>query len=155
MSEIQHIRGFFKSVCVGPAWHGPSLAENLKDVTAQAAAAHPIPGGHSIWEIVNHVSTWEHEVAKYLQGKPYVTLTGEDDWPPVKDTSEEAWQKTLADLEAGHKALSAAMQAFPETKLHETIPGCDFSWYGLMHGMPHHSLYHSGQIAILKRAAAA
>lgn len=153
MSEIQNIRGFFKSVSVGPAWHGPSLAENLKDITAAMAAKHPIEGGHSIWEIVNHIATWEHAVAKYLAGTPYVTMTGEDDWPPVRDASEQAWKNTLADLETGHKTLNAAMKAFPESRLHETIPGRDFSWYGLMHGMAHHSLYHSGQIAILKRAA--
>jgi uncharacterized damage-inducible protein DinB len=151
MGEKQRIRGLLKVVYKGPAWHGPSLLENLQDVTAEMAAKHPIPGSHSIWEIVAHVSAWEAEAARVLGGKPYVTLEGEDDWPPVKDTSNEAWTAALAVLEAGHQALRTAMKEFPDEDLDQLVPGRDFPWYVLLHGMVHHSLYHSGQIGLLKK----
>ncbi len=153
MSEVTRIRGQYKSVCVGPAWHGPSLADNLKGVTAKQAAKHPIPGSHSIWELVNHISAWEHYVAKALQGGPCTTLQGEDDWPPVTDTSDAAWAATLEKLAAGNKAVNEAVRAFPDDKLGETVPGRDFRWYTLLTGLTDHSVYHSGQIALLKKAA--
>ncbi|MBZ5605665.1 MAG: DinB family protein, partial [Acidobacteriia bacterium] len=131
MNEITRIRGLYKSVCVGPAWHGPSLAENLKGVTAQQAAAHPIAGSHSIWEIVNHISAWEYHVVAALAGAGCPTLQGDDDWPPVTDPSEAAWAAAVAKLDAGNKALGAAMRSFPEEKLGETVPGRDFRWYVL------------------------
>ena len=40
----------------GDAWHGPPLCKVLDGVTADRASARPIPGGHSIWEIVAHLS---------------------------------------------------------------------------------------------------
>ena len=40
----------------GDAWHGPSVLELLDGVTAHQAAAHPIAGAHSIWELVLHLS---------------------------------------------------------------------------------------------------
>ena len=36
----------------GESWHGPSVLEVLAGVSAEDAAAHPIAGAHSIWEIV-------------------------------------------------------------------------------------------------------
>ncbi len=35
-------------------WHGPAIADLLADVTAGEAVAHPVPGAHSVWEIVLH-----------------------------------------------------------------------------------------------------
>jgi hypothetical protein len=40
----------------GEAWHGPSLRETLDGVTAEEASRHPIPGAHSIWELVLHLA---------------------------------------------------------------------------------------------------
>ena len=151
MSEIRRIRGMLRSVYRGPAWHGPSISENLEGIAAPQAASHPIPGAHSIWELVHHVIAWEREVAQFLAGKPHVTMHGEDDWPPVKDTSEEAWEKTIADLRASHMALAAAIKGFSEDDLEEIVPGRDFPWSVVLHGIVHHNLYHSGQIAMLKK----
>jgi uncharacterized damage-inducible protein DinB len=151
MSETRRVRGIMKSVNRGPGWHGPSLAENLEGITAEMAAKHPIPGAHSIWEIVAHISAWEFQVAQNLAGKPYVTMQGEDDWPPVTDTSEAAWQQMLDKLRRGHLALNDALKLFDETKLEEIVPGKDFPWWILLHGMAHHSVYHSGQVSMLKK----
>ena len=155
MSETARIRLLLRAVHKGPAWHGPSLLENLKGVTPEMAARHPIPGSHSIWEIVKHVSAWEHEVVRVLGGKEHVTMQGEDDWPPVKDTSEEAWKADLADAESAHLALRGVIKSFPEDDLEKTVPGRDFSYYVLLHGLVHHTLYHSGQIGLLKKMVTA
>jgi hypothetical protein len=151
MGEIRRIRGLQGAVYKGPAWHGASLSENLQDVTAQMAAAHPIAGAHSIWEIVAHISAWEAEVARVLGGKPHITMQGEEDWPPVTDTSEEAWKAALAHLDASHQGLRAAIRTMAEEDLDKPVPGRDFSFYVLLHGVAHHSLYHSGQIGLLKK----
>ena len=52
MSEIKRINDQLKRAFEGTAWHGPSVSEVLAGVTAEQAAAHPIAGAHSIWEIV-------------------------------------------------------------------------------------------------------
>ena len=40
-----------RSALTGPAWHGPSLEENLAGLTPEQAAARPVRGAHSIWQI--------------------------------------------------------------------------------------------------------
>ena len=55
MSRARHLGSSLERTVTGPMWHGPALAEVLDGVTAEQAAAHPVKGAHSIWEIVLHV----------------------------------------------------------------------------------------------------
>src|SRR3954470_6996644 len=50
----------------GDAWHGPPLCKVLDGVTAELASARPIPGSHSIWEIVAHLTAWDKVVGKRI-----------------------------------------------------------------------------------------
>jgi uncharacterized damage-inducible protein DinB len=132
----------------GQAWHGPSLRELLEGVTSEQAAAKPISGAHSIWELVLHVTAWEQAALGFLEGKKYETLAGEKDWPPVQET----WQAALDAFGSASHALVAAIRAMPEEKLNESAGGAEYNFYFLLHGVVQHNLYHAGQIALLKRA---
>jgi uncharacterized damage-inducible protein DinB len=132
----------------GQAWHGPSLRELLDGVTSEQAAAKPISGAHSIWELVLHVTAWEREALAVMEGKKYETLAGDNDWPPVQET----WQAALDGLGSASQALVAAIRAMPEEKLNESAGGAEYNFYFLLHGVVQHNLYHAGQIAMLKRA---
>ena len=55
MNEIRKIRSQIRRAFEGQAWHGPSVKELLADVTAEQAAAHPVAGAHSIWELALHI----------------------------------------------------------------------------------------------------
>jgi len=68
----------------GQAWHGPSLRELLDGVTSEQAAAKPISGAHSIWELVFHVTAWEREALAVMEGKKYETLAGDKTGRPFR-----------------------------------------------------------------------
>ena len=53
----------------GESWHGPSVLEVLAGVSAEDAAAHPIAGAHSIWEIVLHLAGGYTLVLRRLRGE--------------------------------------------------------------------------------------
>lgn len=154
MGEIQRIVDQLKRAQDGPAWHGPSVREVLEGVTAKQAVQKPIPGAHSVWEIVLHVAVWEGVVRQRLTGE----RTGDDsdvpDWPVVGETTEAAWRGVLDDLARGHQRLRETIAAQPESKLSETVPGKKNSFYGDLHGIIQHDLYHAGQIPLLKKACA-
>src|SRR5438128_550031 len=57
MSRATTLGKQIERAMTGPMWHGPALAQVLETVTSEQAAARPIPGAHSIWEIVQHVTT--------------------------------------------------------------------------------------------------
>jgi len=134
----------------GEAWHGPALRELLADVTAQQAAAKPLAGAHSIWEIVLHVIGSEGLVCERLEGKPGV-LSPEEDWPPVMETSDEAWRAALQALTDVHQKLQQLLLSVPENRLAEPIVEGASSTYVNVHGIVQHNIYHAGQIAVLKK----
>ena len=57
-STAAQLSNHIKRTVAGPMWHGPSLDELLASVSSDQAAARPIAGAHSIWEIVLHVTAW-------------------------------------------------------------------------------------------------
>src|SRR5260370_363081 len=82
----------------GDPWHGPSTVALLAGVTAEEAAAHPVAGAHSIWELVLHMTAWQNEVRKRLAGKP-ATFPSEGDWRQPAECSADAWAAVRATWE--------------------------------------------------------
>lgn len=152
VKEVERIEDQLKRAHEGSAWHGPALNEVLSDVTAEQAAAKPIEGTHSIWELVLHIAAWENAVRKMLV-KEHVKVTDEENFPTVSDTSEEAWQKTIAHVADVNNRLREAVKVSSNELLNELmIPGDErYSTYVTLHGAVQHTLYHTGQIVILKK----
>ena len=115
------------------------------------AASRPFPEGHNIWEIALHIAVWERVVLRRLAGER-VEPTSAEDWPPMTRTTEDAWRRVVADLRQARSELHAALVAFDDRRLHETVPGRSYSFYVMAHGVVQHDLYHAGQIALLKKA---
>jgi uncharacterized damage-inducible protein DinB len=152
-SEAARIAGQLRRAFDGEAWHGDSLFEILKGVTAERAAARPIKNAHTIWELVLHIAAWDGDVRRRLDGVA-VTLTDAENFPPVKDTSEAAWAKAVAEVRLAHEELMAAVSALPDSRLYEVVPdkeGAHYTFYYMLHGVVQHELYHAGQIALLKK----
>jgi uncharacterized damage-inducible protein DinB len=153
MSEIKRINDQLKRAFEGKAWHGPSVSEVLEGVTAEQAAAHPISGAHSIWELTLHIATWERVGRRRIEESIPIDVSDEEDWPAVGDTSDDAWSSTLEELKLNHEALRAAIRMLDEARLEEIVPGTQYSIYFLLHGVIQHDLYHAGQIGLLKKAS--
>ena len=152
MSEIERIRDQFERAFNGDAWHGPSVMSLLDGVTAQEAAAHPIPGAHSIWELTLHIAAWDDACRRRLEGDP-AQLTGDENWRPITDTSEAAWEQTKRELIDKHRGLLNAISAIDDSRLDQSIIATgEASAYVTLHGGVQHDLYHAGQIAMLKKA---
>lgn len=154
-SEVDRIRDQFRRAFEGEAWHGPSVLALLDGVTAKQAAAHPIPAAHSIWELTLHIAAWEGACLRRLQGDP-AQLSDMENWQPVNDAGDEAWEKCKQDLLETHRKLLEAISKVPESRLNEAIithsDTAYSSVYVTLHGGVQHDLYHAGQIAILKKA---
>ena len=136
----------------GEPWYGPSLRALLADVGADLAASRPVPGAHSIWEIVRHLSWWTMAVRRRLGGQPVTAAEGED-WPAVTSRDVSAWHATLDVLEQAHGAVVAHVAAMPADALTDLVPGQRITNAAMLHGLVQHTVYHAGQIALIKRAA--
>jgi hypothetical protein len=73
-------------------------------------------------------------------------------FPPVSDTSLEAWNDSLLRMESAEAELRKTIRALPEARLDEAALEGAPAVYILLHGAVQHSLYHAGQIVLLKKA---
>lgn len=153
IDENSRIADQLKRAFEGDAWHGPAVLEVLEGVSARAAASKPLAGAHSIWEIVLHIAAWDGAIRQRMGGQA-LQLSPEQDFPPVKDTSDAAWRGTIQALKQRHAELIDAVLAMPDYHLTATVPGKDYDFYHMLHGAVQHELYHAGQIALLKKIAA-
>ena len=72
----------------------------------------------------------------------------EGKWSEIAEGSASAWTLTEHLFETGEK-LARAIEAFDDARLLEIVPGREYDFYYLFHGIVQHSLYHGGQIAML------
>ncbi len=144
----------------GDPWHGPSLDVLLADVTPEQAFAHPVPGAHSIVELVLHVTAWTLEVGSRLRGGP-PALPAIGDWPEPRQCSDARWESALGDLHAAHSDIVRLVRTFDPLRFSELVGpardrvlGAGVSHGTMLLGLAQHAAYHGGQVAILKRALA-
>ncbi len=150
MSERSRTLDLLDRAYRAEAWHGPALLECLNGVSAAIAAKRPMKGAHTIWELVDHVASWNEIVAQRLSGeKPAVTP--EWNFPLTPRPTPAAWKTTLRRLARSQVKFRAAVVGFPVAKLGRRRPGTTASWNVLIHGQIQHQLYHAGQIAMLRR----
>ncbi len=145
----------------GEPWHGPSRGAILADVGADEAAWQPGGGAHSIWELVLHMRSWTREVERrLLGGTPAMPEDG--DWPVVLDKSADAWAEAQASLAAAHEQLVAVTRRLGAEHLSAKVGatkaqpnGTGITHRAMLYSLAQHDVYHSGQVALLKRLARA
>ena len=156
MSEIARIIDQLEREHEGDPWHGTPLVTLLDGIAADQAARKPIAAGHSIWEIVLHMTGWKLEVAKRVDGAP-AGEPPDGDWPDVGEPTPARWTAAVQRLTEAQRTLLDAIRRLPEARLFEPTNdprnrplGTGVSYYVLLHGVVQHDVYHSGQIAALK-----
>lgn len=137
----------------GASWHGPNLEEILDGLSAEQAAAHPIEGAHSIWELVLHIKAW--------RDFGWAMLTGKADYDPDVDMSlnfpsppsvnAENWLQSQRELRESCERLSKALEERGDELLSQKVPSRKYDFYKLMHGVVQHDLYHAGQMILMKK----
>jgi heme-degrading monooxygenase HmoA len=152
--EGERLADELRRIFGGDAWHGPSLTELLEGVTASHAAARPIPGGHSIWELVLHDTAWTDVFRARLEGTA-TEEPSEGDFPVPAEPSAKAWQEAQSRHRIAHERLAEVVAGLGPEDLEGKVPGRDFSARFQVHSAIRHTVYHSGQIGLLKKAAPA
>jgi uncharacterized damage-inducible protein DinB len=142
-----------RNVWRGEAWHGPALEQVLEGVSPELAAARPVPAGHSIWELVLHLAAWADVVRRRLDGDA-VGDPEEGDFPPVPAATGEEWARARAKLDDAYRRLTERVTRLAGSELGAKLPHRDYSARFLVRGAVCHTVYHSGQIGLLRKSIA-
>ena len=157
MNEAKRMAALYRSVYEGDdkgeAWHGPALKPLLKDVTAEQASRSPTTAGHSILQLVLHLAYWEEIILRRFQREIVdAPLNSPDDWPANRKLTDSEWKAALSRLEKSHTALHKSIENCSDEKLKQSVPQRNYDNYVLLHGIIHHCVYHSAQIALTKKS---
>lgn len=126
-------------------------------MTAEQAAAWPVGQAHTIWELVLHMAAWQGEVLRRLDGHP-PGMPAQGDWPAPGELTAGAWQGACAELEASLYRLAERVERLSAEDLAERVGQADrplgtgVSKSEMVIGVLQHNAYHSGQIALLRKA---
>lgn len=166
MNEHEHLADTIRRSHEGPAWHGPSLSEILKGVTAERASKR-VGDAHTIWEMTEHIIAWLDIVRRRIEGQRVTddNLTWKDNWPPVPEATEEIWHKTVSRAADANRRLCQRVvslgpekigvpvhgEEFTVPALDSIVPGQDYTYAVMLNGAAQHLIYHAGQIALLKK----
>jgi uncharacterized damage-inducible protein DinB len=145
VNQSEFIADAYHAATVKGAWYGPALDELLARVTPELATARPTPGGHSISELLQHLLLWNERTRKTSESHPM------PHWEPEKEWSEPQipWNELVARWKRSRDLLEEKIRSFPVEDLAKQAPGRDYPYETLLNGTVQHTIYHSGQIAMV------
>jgi uncharacterized damage-inducible protein DinB len=159
--ELDRITDQLQRAYNGDAWYGPSVRSALEGVDAKMATARPVAGGHTVCELVLHITSWTREVTRRLRAG-VARDPEQGDWPVADVADNRAWEAIVAALHAANRDLLQTMATLDDRSLDERIGderdrtlGSGVSRYVTLHGLVQHHVYHAGQISLIKKAVAA
>jgi uncharacterized damage-inducible protein DinB len=157
MTEVDRIIDQLQRAFDGDAWYGPSVSGALEEVDARQAGQRPIANGHTIAEIVAHVTTWTREITRRLRTGVAQDLE-EPDWRAIAALTDEEWHTMLEALDDAQAGLVAQIKELTDADLESMIGdvrdralGSGISRYVMLHGLIQHHVYHAGQISLLRK----
>ena len=134
----------------GNNWTDVSLADMLKDISAEEAATPTEASPNTIASLLHHITFWNRLMIKRMQGiNVLVDEKNGYDMPPIE--TEEDWQQLQMDNNISAHELAAAIAGFDESLLSESLILGGSTGYKNLQGTVEHVHYHLGQMVILKK----
>ncbi len=145
MNHSQQIADSYRAATLKVAWYGPSLAELLAQISPELATTQPLPGAHSISDLLQHLLLWNERVRNTSDSNPMPRWQAEKEWaePPIP------WNELVVRWNQSRDLLEEHIRNFPIEDLRKQVPGRTYPYETLLPGIVQHAIYHSGQIALV------
>jgi len=143
--QIQKIADSYQAVTIKGAWYGPTVAELLAKIPPELATTPPVPGAHSISELLQHLLLWNERIRNTSESHPMPRWDAEKEWaePAIP------WKELVARWNQSRDLLEERIRKFPVEDLTKQVPGRNYPYETMFHGILQHVIYHSGQIAMV------
>jgi uncharacterized damage-inducible protein DinB len=143
--KIQQIADAYQAVTIKGAWYGPTVAELLAKISPELATRRPVPGAHSISELLQHLLLWNERIRNTSESYPMPRWEAEKEWaePPIP------WKELVARWNQSRDLLEERIRNFPIEDLTKQVPGRNYPYETMFHGILQHGIYHSGQMAMV------
>ena len=145
MQQSERLADSYRAATVKGAWYGPSLAELLAQISPELATTPPIPGSHSISELLQHLLLWNERIRNTSDSHSLPPRQPEKDWaePPIP------WNELVARWNQSRDLLEERLRNFPLEDLQKQVPGRSYPYETMLDGIVQHTIWHAGQIAMI------
>jgi uncharacterized damage-inducible protein DinB len=128
-------------------WHGTTLRNAIRGLTAEDVSWRPAKGRHNIWELTSHAAYWKYVARRRLRGgkRGSFPLKGSNWIAAPARIDDAAWQELVRLLEEEHRLLREVVASLTDAELR------DGKKQRLVRGIAAHDVYHTGQIQLVKR----
>ncbi len=151
--EIDLLLSVIDDAYNGKSWQGPNLRGSIRRLSAGEAAWRPRPDRHNIWELVMHAAYWKYAVKRKLLNEKRGSFPSKgSNWVVrPQELSESAWNADRLLLDEIHQSFRQAIATMDPRMLNRNFGGSKFKCVRSIYGVAAHDIYHTGQIALIKR----
>jgi len=151
---IQNLIEQYQAVQCGKLWMGGTYESKLAAIEEHQVFVRPLPGLHSIAEILSHLTVWRKEtILKIETGKGSKTDQCDENWLPNEKLELLGWKHIRSEynqtLERLIELLRSKDNSFLEQEYYDTDFKGNYKYKFVLDGMLHHDIYHLGQIGII------
>lgn len=150
--EIQSIIRNLENTLDGSPWYGRPVYALLREIEPAVVYRQPVPGAHSLMDLLYHMLTWAEFTLKRLEKDEVKDLAAFEklDWRQI-DPAIHNWDDALSAFIAAHQQIVAILQTKDDAFLKEIVDYRDYNFRFLLNGLIQHNIYHIGQVAYLKK----
>ena len=138
--EREQLQKMWQEAWSDGLWYTP-WGKAVEDLSPEQAAWKPMPGRHSIWQLVNHIVFWQDYTLRSARGeKPdkdaFAREVERRNWEEPSQVSASSWAETKRRFRESYEQMIALVQRAEKL---------DRPLYHLLH-----ESYHVGQIMYLR-----
>lgn len=153
---ITNIIRQLREVQSGKIWIGTNFDKKLQSISEEEAFRRPVPGLHSVAEIISHLTTWRKEtILKIRTGKGSISDSDESNWLSNEKLREKGWKKIHIEYQNSLDEITELLESkeddFLQYEYYDTDFKGNYPYLFVIEGMLHHDIYHLGQLGIIIR----
>ena len=151
-AEINYVVEQLTDAYTGDPWFGRAAKVLLNEVD-EHTAFEKLNHQHSILELVWHMVNWREFTIHCLTRRGDIQLGQFEkmDWRELDHTDHSLWQAGLKKLDETQDNLLRVLLQQDDAILGQNVPGRNYNYRKLIHGIIQHDIYHLGQIAFITK----
>ncbi|HLG39194.1 MAG TPA: DinB family protein [Chitinophagaceae bacterium] len=149
--ELSSIIRNLQNVNSGQPWYGRPVYEMLEEIDPAIVYKRPNKQ-HSLIELLYHMITWAEFTLRRIEGDKEKDMAAFEklDWREI-DPKKHTWQKGIAEFKTIHEKIIALLGKKDDAFLKEDVDYRKYNFRFLLNGLIQHNIYHTGQIAYVKK----
>lgn len=132
-------------------WAGDTYRTKIDPLSENEAFHRPIPGLHTVAELLSHVLEWRKDcMGKILGDVPNpLTMDSYENWIPNADLRKRGWENLKQEFYDSAEGLCDLLLERDDAFLQIRPKGGERSYDFILNGLIDHDIYHLGQVGMV------